>query len=191
MNQANSINNSFGITELISSEKKNTSKEDYVCGVFVGIDLCNYIQILFNNSSLSLKDNQLIVYQLYQARLKFLEPFIALNYQKGQFLIGTSFGVRSEYENLKIGQTLANLFVQNALKLGYSLTAGITINPASSQRVTKQNQMMLSYIDLTKQNLPEEVIKILKSKKFLLYGCLIQKNTPHIKIPESFLKPNL
>ncbi|KAL4460465.1 hypothetical protein ABPG74_000216 [Tetrahymena malaccensis] len=200
-NQAGSINSDLGINEQVNNGQSHiflqypdtcsttiialdTSKEDYVCGIFPGIDFCNYTQLLRkqNTDNLINERNQII--------LKLLEPLTALNFQKGEFLMGINYGVRSDYENQKIGQNLAKLFIINALGLGYSITAGVFYNPKSAHVISKQNGQYYSYLDLNKLELSEQTKRKLKNKDLFVLGNLIQKNIPQTKVPE-IIKPNL
>ncbi|EAS06869.2 transmembrane protein, putative (macronuclear) [Tetrahymena thermophila SB210] len=162
----------------------DTSKEDLVCGIFPGIDFCNYIQLLRKQS------NNPLINQFNQIDLKLLEPLATLNFQKGEILMGINYGVRSQYEDQKIGQNLTKLFLINALGLGFSIAAGISYNPISFHIVSKNNAQLYSYLDLNKQDLSEELKKKFKKKDLFLLGIFLQKNIPHIKMPE-IIKPNL
>ncbi|EAS06870.1 hypothetical protein TTHERM_00725890 (macronuclear) [Tetrahymena thermophila SB210] len=200
-NQAGSINSDLGVNELANYDQSHiflqypdtcsttiialdTSKDDLVCGIFPGIDYCNYTQLLRKQSTNPLinERNQII--------LKLLEPLTALNFQKGEFLMGINYGVRSEYENQKIGQNLAKIFIINALGQGFSITAGVFYNPKSAHVISKQNGQIYSYLDLNKLDLSEEAKKKLKNKDLLVLGNMIQKNIPQTKVPE-VVKPNL
>ncbi|KAL4507071.1 hypothetical protein ABPG72_001864 [Tetrahymena utriculariae] len=200
-NQPGSINSDLGVKELVNNEQSHiflqypdtcsttiialdTSNGDYVCGIFPGIDFCNYTQLLRKTTSDPLINERNWIF------LKLLEPLTALNFQKGEFLMGINYGVRSEYENQKIGQNLAKLFIINALGLGFSITAGVFYNPKSAHVISKQNGQYYCHLDLSKLDLSEEAKRKLKNKDLLVLGNLILKNIPQTKVPE-IIKPNL
>ncbi|KAL4426438.1 hypothetical protein ABPG74_012939 [Tetrahymena malaccensis] len=160
------------------------SKGDFVCGIFPGIDFCDYTQLLRKESTNCLVNEKNYIF------LKLLEPIMRLNFFKGEMLVGINFGVRPGYENQKIGQNLAKLFVVNALALGYSITSGIAYNPISAHIVSKQNHQYYSYLDLKKSDLSEEAKRRFKNKYIFFLGNVIQKNIPQTKVPE-IIKPNL
>ncbi|KAL4469085.1 hypothetical protein ABPG72_007764 [Tetrahymena utriculariae] len=185
-NQAGTFNHKQGYKESIKSEESSifirylyvcfstiialdTQKEGYVCGIIIGIDFCYFIELLRKLTSDSLMKEK------NQMALKLLEPLIVLNYQKGDCLIGMNFGVRTEYENLKIGQNLFRLYQEKALELGQSITAVITSNPVSTHITQKNNLQTYSYVmqDLNHNNLPsalEEFINGLnKSTSLYIY----------------------
>ncbi|EAR83248.1 GNAT family acetyltransferase (macronuclear) [Tetrahymena thermophila SB210] len=201
-NQAGTFNHELGYKEQIKSEENtifmqypdvccstiialDTQKEDYVCGILAGLDFCHYTQILRKQASDSFMNEK------NQMALKLVEPLIALNYQKGESLVAMNLGVRSEYENLKIGSNLLRLLIERASELRYSIITGITYNPIATHVFQKNNFQICSCFDMSKSNLDEEIKKRIKHKDLYLLGILIQNNISNIKIPQILQKPNI
>ncbi|KAL4460469.1 hypothetical protein ABPG74_000220 [Tetrahymena malaccensis] len=200
-NQAGSSNSDLEVSQIVINDESHifqqypescfttiialdTSKEDYVCGILPGIDFTNYTQLLRKQNTHSL------INEKNQIFLKLLEPLIALNFCKGEVLVGINFGVRLGYEDLKIGQNLVKYFIANAQALGYSMTSGIAYNPKSAYVISKQNHQCFNYIDIRKMELSEEAKRKFKNKHIFFLGRLIQKNIPQTKIPE-IIQPSL
>ncbi|KAL4460468.1 hypothetical protein ABPG74_000219 [Tetrahymena malaccensis] len=200
-NQKGTTNVDLGVSQIVNNDQSHifqqypytrsttiialdTLKENQVCGILLGIDFCDYTQLLRKQSA-----NHLIN-ERNQIFLKLLEPITGLNFQKGEIIVGINFGVRPEYENQQIGQNIAKLFAANALMLGYSMISGIAYNPKSAYVMTKQNYSYFSYLDLRKLDLSEEAKIKLKNKDLFFLGKLLQKNIPQTKLPET-IQPRL
>ncbi|KAL4460467.1 hypothetical protein ABPG74_000218 [Tetrahymena malaccensis] len=200
-NQAGSSNCDLGVNQIVNNDESHifqqypetcsstiialdTSKENYVCGILPGVDFTNYTQLLRKQHKHHLMNEK------NQIFLKLLEPLMALNFYKGEVLVGINFGVRLEYEDQKIGQNLAKLFIVNAQSLGYSMTSGIAYNPKSAYVISRQNHSYFSYLDLRKMDLSEEAKRKFKNKDLFFLGRLLQKNIPQTKVPE-IVQPSL
>ncbi|KAL4464709.1 hypothetical protein ABPG74_011270 [Tetrahymena malaccensis] len=186
-NQPGSSNKGLGVTELnYSSEDSifsyfprsqlttivaiDTSKTDYVCGIYPSLDLPDYEKYL------KLKTQDLLLGEKNKISLKIMEPLFALNQQNGKILMVLNIGVRQEYENQKIAQNLQSLFLDNAQRLGYLIAGGIASNPTTIHIFMKNGFQVLHSIDLSECDLPDKMKKTQHKNVFLFGKFLFKKN---------------
>ncbi|KAL4513086.1 hypothetical protein ABPG72_017771 [Tetrahymena utriculariae] len=74
---------------------------------------------------------------------KLIQPLSSVSFKEGDIVIRSGYGVRKEYQDQKIGKTLANLFVSVCIDSPYKLFCGLFYSKKASSIMVKEGGFLM------------------------------------------------
>ncbi|EAR97839.1 hypothetical protein TTHERM_00277240 (macronuclear) [Tetrahymena thermophila SB210] len=116
----------------------DTSQDRHaVVGSIFGEDFVDFVKSQMTDS----RDKNLQILKYVNRQL--IKPLLNLPIQKGEIIIGSGFAVKKEYQDLKIGKNLINLFLRIGKYSNFKIQCGLFYSRKASHILMKQGGFIL------------------------------------------------